>query len=124
MNMDFEQTIDEYNRYKLGLTYNEFNPSEEEFKHMLHLVAYDIRTPKRLRHVAKVCEDFGIRVEYSVFECDLSEDHFQTFWASLQNIIDPDEDCILAYKICGSCVTKIESMGAIVRPGKTLLYIL
>ena len=124
MNMDFEQTIDEYNRYKLGLTYNEFNPSEEEFKHMLHLVAYDIRTPKRLRHVAKVCEDFGIRVEYSVFECDLSEDHFQTLWTSLQNIIDPDEDCILAYKICGSCVTKIESMGAIVRPGKTLLYIL
>ena len=122
--MDFEQTIDEYNRYKLGLTYNEFNPSEEEFKHMLHLVAYDIRTPKRLRHVAKVCEDFGIRVEYSVFECDLSEDHFQTLWTSLQNIIDPDEDCILAYKICGSCVTKIESMGAIVRPGKTLLYIL
>jgi len=124
MNMDFEQIIDNYNRYKLGLTYNKFNPAEEEYKHMLHLVAYDIRTPKRLRHVAKVCEDFGIRVEYSVFECDLSEDHFQMFWTSLHNIIDPGEDCILAYKICGSCVTKIESMGAVVRPGKTLLYIL
>ena len=124
MNLDFEQTIDDYNRYTLGITYNEFNPAEEEYKHMLHLVAYDIRTPKRLRLVAKTCQDFGIRVEYSVFECDLSEDHFQTFCTSLQNIIDPDEDCILAYKICGSCVAKMESMGAVTRPGKTLLYIL
>ena len=42
----------------------------------------------------------------------------------LNEIIDPDEDCVLAYRICGSCVTRIESMGAIVRPGKPLLYIM
>ena len=108
----------------MGPLYYEYNPAEEEYKNMLHLVAYDIRNSKRLRNVAKTCEDFGMRVEYSVFECDLTDKHFQQFWTLLSDIIDEDEDCILAYRICGSCVTRIESMGAVARPGKPLLYIL
>ncbi len=102
----------------------EFDPSKEKYKNMLHLVAYDIRDPKRLNKVAKTCEDFGIRVEYSVFECDLDERNFVKLWERLTDIIDPDADCILAYKICNSCVSKITSIGAVVRPGKPLLYIL
>ena len=120
----FQDDIDRFSCYRMGKVHNEYDPAKEEYKNMLHLVAYDIRDAKRLRQVAKTCEDFGIRVEYSVFECDLSEDNFYKFWDILYNIIDSDEDCILAYKICGACVTKIESMGAIVRPGKPLLYIL
>ena len=115
---------DEYVRYKIGQTISEYNPAEEKYKFMLRLVAYDVREPKRLRKVAKVCEDFGIRVEYSVFECDLSEILFSRLWMQLQKIIDPGEDCILAYRICGACVSGIDSMGAIVRPGKPLLYII
>jgi len=91
---------------------------------MLHLVAYDIRNPRRLRKVAKVCEDYGIRVEYSVFECDLAEEHFDRLWADLSREIDWDQDAVLAYRICGSCVQNIASMGTIVRPQKALLYIL
>ena len=120
----FKDEIDDFSRYRLGPLVYEYNPAKEKYKHMLHLVAYDIRTPKRLRQVAKICEDFGIRVEYSVFECDLSEEHFKTFWNLLDEAIDPDEDCILAYRICGACVTRIQAMGAISRPGKPLLYIL
>ena len=89
---------------------------------MLHLVAYDIRHPRRLRKVAKACEDFGIRVEYSVFECDLNEALFTQLWERIQAEIDPAEDAVLAYRICGSCVPRIESMGSIVRPGKALVY--
>jgi hypothetical protein len=48
-----------------------FIPACKEVLHMLHLVAYDISDPKRLSRVARVCKDYGIRVEYSVFECDL-----------------------------------------------------
>jgi CRISPR-associated protein Cas2 len=118
-----QEIIDKYNRYKIGRTVYEYNPAEEEYKNMLHLVAYDIREPRRLRRVAKVCEDYGIRVEYSVFECDLAEDNFRQLWKELKDEIDEDEDCILAYKICGKCVSFIESMGAVVRPGKPLLYI-
>jgi CRISPR-associated protein Cas2 len=123
-NDTFEDVIDNFSCYRVGHIFEEYNPAKEEYKNMLHLVAYDIREPKRLRNVAKTCEDFGMRVEYSVFECDLAEKHFQQFWQLLADIIDPDEDRILAYRICGSCVTRIESMGTISRPGKPLLYIL
>ena len=120
----FADEVDDYSRYRMGVPHHEYDPSKEVYKNMLHLVAYDIRDAKRLRHVAKTCEDFGIRVEYSVFECDLSDEHFSALWALLRENISEEEDCILAYKICGSCVTKIESMGAVVRPGKPLVYIL
>lgn len=91
---------------------------------MLHLIAYDIRDSKRLHKVAKTCEDYGFRIEYSVFECDLDEKTFQDLWNRLNKVIDPDADCIIAYKICKSCVSKIKSIGASKRNGKVLLYIL
>ena len=120
----FDDAVDKFSCYRVGQIFEEYNPAKEEYKNMLHLVAYDIRDARRLRYVAKTCEDFGMRVEYSVFECDLAEKNFQQFWRLLADIIDDDEDRILAYRICGSCVTRIESMGAISRPGKPLLYIM
>jgi CRISPR-associated protein Cas2 len=111
-------------RYSVGFTVDIYNPAEEQYRNMLHLVAYDIRDPKRLRKVAKVCEDFGIRVEYSVFECDLSEEQFKSLWDCLLREIDPGKDTILAYKICGSCVTRIVSLGIPTRPERKLVYIL
>ncbi|QBG49336.1 CRISPR-associated endonuclease Cas2 [Verrucomicrobia bacterium S94] len=91
---------------------------------MLHLVAYDIADAKRLRLVAKTCEDFGVRVEYSVFECDLPPERFEGFWNELNRIINKDEDSLLAYRICGECVKKTRSSGTVVRPEKAMLYIL
>ena len=66
---------------------------------MLTLIAYDISDPKRLRRVAETCENFGVRVQYSVFECRLAEDEFEDFWLQLLEDIDEDEDRIVAYKI-------------------------
>jgi CRISPR-associated protein Cas2 len=66
---------------------------------MLYLVAYDITTPKRLTKIAKTCEDFGIRVQYSLFECRLKPDHFQILWERLNLIINPEEDRIVAYQL-------------------------
>ena len=45
--------------------YEKGPPGETE---MLTLVAYDISDHKRLAKVARVCEDFGVRVQYSIFE--------------------------------------------------------
>eukprot|EP00831_Metopus_contortus_P014675 TRINITY_DN1607_c0_g1_i4.p2 TRINITY_DN1607_c0_g1~~TRINITY_DN1607_c0_g1_i4.p2 ORF type:complete len:104 (-),score=21.94 TRINITY_DN1607_c0_g1_i4:242-553(-) len=86
--------------------------------------AYEIADSKRLRKVAMICLDFGVRVEYSVFECDLSEEMFSIMWTRLSEVIEPDEDRILAYRVCGSCVSGIFSMGTVSRPGKPLLYII
>ena len=115
---------DEYERYKIGKTLIEYDPAKEKYRNMLRLVAYDIADSKRLRKVAMICLDFGVRVEYSVFECDLSEEMFSIMWMRLSEVIEPDEDRILAYRVCGSCVSGISSMGTISRPGKPLLYII
>ncbi|MEI6890575.1 MAG: CRISPR-associated endonuclease Cas2 [Pontiella sp.] len=119
------QEITDFNRYfpatpELG----GYDPAQKEIKHMLHLVAYDIAHPKRLRQVAKTCEDFGVRVEYSVFECDLSPDRFTLFWSELNRLIHEDEDSLLAYTLCGGCVKKTRTAGNVVRPRKVMLYIL
>ncbi len=100
-----------------------YNPALEEYKHMLHLVAYDIRDSKRLSKVARICKDYGFRVEYSVFECDLSNEIFHEFWTKLNEVIDDEEDCLLAYQICGRCVKEIRSSGVITRPERPLAYI-
>ena len=50
---------------------------------MLTLLAYDITDHKRLARVARVCEDYGVRVQYSVFECRLDEDEFADFLLKL-----------------------------------------
>jgi CRISPR-associated protein Cas2 len=114
--------INDFTRYQIGYTTLAHKPNQERFRNMLHLVAYDITSPKRLRQIANICKDFGIRVEYSVFECDIDPDTFDRFWQLLANTIDEEADCILAYRICGTCVQKIESMGTVIRPGKILLY--
>lgn len=59
---------------------------------MLYLVAYDVSDPRRLPRVAQACEDFGVRVQYSIFEAHLDEKDFQRFWLRLIDEIDEDED--------------------------------
>jgi CRISPR-associated protein Cas2 len=92
-------------------------------RNMLFLVAYDIADPQRLRRVAKTCEDYGVRVEKSVFECDLAPDDFELLWMQLEDVIDSDEDALVAYRICGSCADEIRGLGSVVRPEKFLAYI-
>ncbi|MFA7172501.1 MAG: CRISPR-associated endonuclease Cas2 [Kiritimatiellia bacterium] len=91
---------------------------------MLWLVAYDIASPKRLHRIAKTCLDYGVRVEKSVFECDLEEEVFATFWQELNERIDPAEDAIVAYRICATCVREALSAGTLVRPETVLAYII
>ena len=120
---DAPENVDEYNRYRFGVPQSAYVPSEKEVHDMLRLVAYDVANPKRLRLVAKVCEDYGVRIEKSVFECDLEEARFEDFWRELNERIDPEEDAIIAYQICRACVRETMSIGRIVRPGPVLVYL-
>jgi CRISPR-associated protein Cas2 len=100
-----------------------FESACKEVRYMLHLVAYDIADPKRLSRVAKVCKDYGIRVEYSVFECDLPPYMFEEMWRELNAIIDHDNDAIIAYIICRSCVERTIVAGTAARSDKPVLVI-
>lgn len=66
---------------------------------MLRLIAYDIADPKRLRRVAGVCEDYGVRVQRSLFECWLDEEQFASLWQRLLSAINEEKDQIAAYPI-------------------------
>jgi CRISPR-associated protein Cas2 len=59
------------------------------------LVSYDICQPKRLRRVAKAMEGFGVRLQYSVFECALDPMRLEQCKAALQPILNHDEDQVL-----------------------------
>ncbi|MFK5921355.1 MAG: CRISPR-associated endonuclease Cas2 [Verrucomicrobiota bacterium] len=60
-----------------------------------YLVSYDISDPKRLRHVAKTCESFGTRIQYSVFECPLDDLRLEKLKHALLTTINHDEDQVL-----------------------------
>ena len=100
-----------------------YDPADVEIKYMLKIIAYDISDPKRLKKVAKTCELYGCRIEKSVFECDLKEELFVQFWLELMDIIDENEDSIVAYRINKADAKEILSMGCVQRPQKRLCYI-
>lgn len=68
------------------------------------LVTYDVTTDtpagrKRLRKVADACVGFGQRVQYSVFECSLTEVQLETLRHKLLGIINEDEDSLRIYRL-------------------------
>jgi len=90
---------------------------------MLAIIAYDISEPKRLAKIARYCEDHGVRVQYSVFECRLETTHFEDFWLGLEELIDPETDRIVAYRVCSSCARAILTAGTMEHTAPAIAYV-
>jgi CRISPR-associated protein Cas2 len=75
------------------------------------LVAYDIADPKRLRKVARTCEDFGLRRQYSVFFCRLSAIDLVRLRSRLYDVIDLEKDQVLFLPLCQRCAAQITALG-------------
>ena len=60
-----------------------------------YLVSYDICNPKRLRRIARVMEGFGVRLQYSVFECPLDAMRLAQCKAALHEELHYQEDQVL-----------------------------
>jgi len=99
-------------------------PSAPGAGRMLTLVAYDIADDKRLRAVAKVCEDYGVRVQYSVFECQLEENEFADLWLKLLEEINEKEDRLVAYKIDARSAKETLTAGTMVCCEKAVCYLI
>ncbi len=78
---------------------------------MIYFVSYDVANPKRLRHVAKTLENFGIRIQFSFFECEMESLQIEELKKSLLNILDLEEDSLLIYPLCQDCAAKTFSLG-------------
>lgn len=84
---------------------------------MLVLVTYDVNTleeggKKRLRRVAKACEDFGQRVQFSVFEIEVDPARWVKLKARLEEIVSPKHDSLRYYYLGANWERRVEHFGA------------
>jgi len=84
---------------------------------MMILVTYDVNTEspegrKRLRRVAKTCENRGQRVQYSVFECLLDPGQWAALRHRLIAEIDEAEDSLRFYFLGKNWKPRVEHVGA------------
>ena len=84
---------------------------------MFVLITYDVNTQdaagrKRLRHVAKQCVNYGIRVQNSVFECVADPSKILELKHKLMKEIDPEKDSLRFYYLGNKSKTKVEHLGA------------
>ena len=81
------------------------------------LVTYDIADTesragaRRLRKVAIVCKDFGQRVQFSVFECEINEMQFEMLRSRLLKVVDLKVDSVRFYKLMGGRERSVEAYG-------------
>lgn len=83
---------------------------------MLVLVTYDVSTvsiagQRRLRLVSKVCQNYGQRVQNSVFECVVDSTQFTVLKLKLLDIIDQKNDSLRFYQLGNNYKNKVEHFG-------------
>jgi CRISPR-associated protein Cas2 len=84
---------------------------------MLMLVTYDVNTEskagqRRLRRVARICENHGQRVQFSVFECLVDAAQWVRLKAKLIAEIDPELDSLRFYFLGNNWHSRLEHVGA------------
>lgn len=83
---------------------------------MLVLITYDVQITsaggvKRLRKVAKKCEQYGVRVQNSVFECIVDATQLRMLELELEAIIDPERDSLRFYRLGNNHENKVKHIG-------------
>lgn len=71
------------------------------------VIAYDISDDKRRGHLVKELEKVGMRVNYSVFECMVTDLQYERLRKTILSKIDEKEDVVVYYPMCVDCYSKI-----------------
>jgi CRISPR-associated protein Cas2 len=84
---------------------------------LLILISYDVAVEgtagkRRLRRVARACQDFGQRVQLSVFECEVDPAQWTALRARLMKEIDPKSDSLRFYNLGSNWRRRVEHVGA------------
>lgn len=87
---------------------------------MMVLITYDVETSsehgnRRLRKVAKICENYGQRVQHSVFECLVEPHQYLQLRKKLEDAINYDTDSLRYYLLGSNWKKRVEHVGA--KPG-------
>lgn len=78
---------------------------------MMYFISYDVASPKRLVKVAKTLENFGVRIQYSFFECEMEKSRLEELKRRLLELIDQKEDSLRIYPLCEDCLKQTSSIG-------------
>lgn len=78
---------------------------------MITIVTYDITVPKRLQRMHKFMKEFGLNTQKSVFECDIDDVALKRIRRYCKETLDLDKDSVRIYKVCSSCMNKVEYSG-------------
>ena len=83
---------------------------------MYILVTYDVETidkdgKKRLRKIAKICQNYGQRVQNSVFECRVNEQEYLLLKSEIMKKMDAKKDSVRFYRLGTKYKEKIEHFG-------------
>ena len=83
---------------------------------MMVLITYDVETTtlagaRRLRRVAKECQNYGQRVQNSVFECVLTEAQFAMLRNKITSLIDEEKDSVRFYFLGNNWNNRVDYIG-------------
>ena len=91
---------------------------------MYLVVSYDIHDDKRRNRIHKVLKNFGERIQFSVFECNVTKEQLLRMQHTLTRIIkEDDQDSVRFSHLCDMCQRKIDSIGGIIpRDGGPVVF--
>ena len=75
------------------------------------IISYDVTDNRRRTKLAKELENYGMRVQYSVFEGDLDDLKLDEMCKAISGIINESEDGIRIYRLCEKCMKTIRIIG-------------
>ena len=78
---------------------------------MRYLICYDIPDDRRRNRLSKFLLDYGQRVQYSVFECDLTRKVLDGVIKGIVEYTDSKEDNVRVYSLCAGCAALIKTFG-------------
>ena len=78
---------------------------------MLIVVSYDVKDNKRRNKLSALLKNYGVRVQYSVFECELDQNQLVRMSVAAKKLLNIEEDSLLIYTLCGRCSTKRAAIG-------------
>jgi len=82
--------------------------SNHKHQARLIIVAYDVRDRRRLRRIATMMEQYGVRVQRSAFECRLDKEIIKRLLADIKSIINRRQDKVTVIALCQSCMHRSE----------------
>ena len=79
---------------------------------MRYVISYDIESDRTRRKLAKLLEGYGVRIQYSVCECNLTDKRFQKLYKEIFQLTSGKSDgSVRFYSICKNCEDKIVTIG-------------